>query len=169
MTIESKTNIQKITITGLFAALIFVGTFSFKIPTMFGYTHLGDCFIIMAVFMLGGKRGALAGAIGAGLADLIGGYTIWVIPTMFIKASWALIAGFIAFKILKNLKARFWIAAIIGGLVHIALYTLVKIPLFGITYALSSLLSVSIQTLSGVILGNILFALLGKRLGSIIK
>lgn len=34
-------------ITGLMAALVFTGTYFFKIPTAFGYTHLGDCMIIL--------------------------------------------------------------------------------------------------------------------------
>lgn len=32
--------------------------------------------MLLTVFMLGYKKGAFAGAIGSGLADLIGGYTV---------------------------------------------------------------------------------------------
>lgn len=53
-------------ITGLMAALVFTGTYFFKIPTAFGYTHLGDCMIILTVCLFGTRRGMLAGAIGAG-------------------------------------------------------------------------------------------------------
>ena len=35
-----------ISIIGLMSALVFVGTYFFKIPSAFGYTHLGDCMII---------------------------------------------------------------------------------------------------------------------------
>ena len=48
------------------AALVFTGTYFFKIPTAFGYTHLGDCMIILTVCLFGTRRGMLAGAIGAG-------------------------------------------------------------------------------------------------------
>ena len=34
-----------ISIIGLMSALVFVGTYFFKIPSAFGYTHLGDCMI----------------------------------------------------------------------------------------------------------------------------
>ena len=61
---------KDITLTGLMAALIFIGTFFFKIPSPFGYNHFGDGFMLLTVFMLGYKKGAFAGAIGAGLADL---------------------------------------------------------------------------------------------------
>ena len=38
-----------ISIIGLMSALVFVGTYFFKIPSAFGYTHLGDCMIILTV------------------------------------------------------------------------------------------------------------------------
>ena len=43
-------------ITGLMAALVFTGTYFFKIPTAFGYTHLGDCMIILTVCLFGTLR-----------------------------------------------------------------------------------------------------------------
>ena len=61
-----------ISIIGLMSALVFVGTYFFKIPSAFGYTHLGDCMIILTVCLFGTRRGVLAGAIGAGLSDLRG-------------------------------------------------------------------------------------------------
>ena len=42
-------------ITGLMAALVFTGTYFFKIPTAFGYTHLGDCMIILTVCLFGSR------------------------------------------------------------------------------------------------------------------
>lgn len=151
---------RDIAIEGLMIAMVFLGTFYFKIPTAFGYTHLGDCMIILTTCLLGSKKGAVAGACGAGLADLIGGYTAWVIPTMIFKAAWVVVMGLVAFKLLKNYKYNIWIGAIVGGLVHIALYTLIKIPMFGMAYALSTLLTLSLQTLSGVVLGNVLYGVI---------
>ena len=58
---------RSITATALMAALVFAGTYFFKIPSPFGgYAHLGDCMIILGVCLLGTTRGMLAGAIGAG-------------------------------------------------------------------------------------------------------
>lgn len=51
-----------ISIIGLMSALVFVGTYFFKIPSAFGYTHLGDCMIILTVCLFGTRRGVLAGA-----------------------------------------------------------------------------------------------------------
>lgn len=89
-----------ISIIGLMSALVFVGTYFFKIPSAFGYTHLGDCMIILTVCLFGTRRGVLAGAIGAGLSDFLGGYAVWVLPTMLLKGLWAFIAGTIAYKLL---------------------------------------------------------------------
>ena len=77
---------KDITKIGIFAALVYLATFFLKIPSVNGYTHLGDAFIFLAVIIMGYKRGALAGAIGGALSDILGGYLIWVIPTFFIKS-----------------------------------------------------------------------------------
>ena len=61
-----------ITITAAMAALVFLGTYIFKIPTISGYIHLGDCMILLTVALFGMKKGAAAGAIGGALADLLG-------------------------------------------------------------------------------------------------
>ncbi len=164
MSTKNMTSSKNIAIEGMMTALVFLGTFYFKIPTLFGYTHLGDCMIIFAVCLLGAKKGAIVGALGAGLSDLLGGYTAWVVPTMAIKAIWAILMGVIAFKLLKNSRYNMLIGAIVGGLAHILLYTLVKIPMFGMAYALSSMFSLTVQTISGVVLGNLLYGIMGKTL-----
>ena len=128
-----------ISIIGLMSALVFVGTYFFKIPSAFGYTHLGDCMIILTVCLFGTRRGVLAGAIGAGLSDFLGGYAVWVLPTMVLKGLWAFIAGTIAYKLLPNFKYSWLVGAIVGGIAHIIGYTLVKIPLYGSSLTVSSI------------------------------
>lgn len=154
---------KDIAIEGMMIALVFIGTFYFKIPTAFGYTHLGDCMIILATCLLGTKRGAIAGALGAGLSDLVGGYTAWIIPTMVFKAAWVIVMGLVAFRLLKKVKYSLLIGAVIGGLVHIALYTLIKIPMFGTAYAIATLLTLSLQTLSGIVLGNLIYGAIKNK------
>ncbi|MCR5736760.1 MAG: ECF transporter S component [Eubacterium sp.] len=63
---------KKITITAVFAALIFVATvvLPIPIPATGGYVNLGDAIILLAVWNIGGKRAGIAAAVGAGLADL---------------------------------------------------------------------------------------------------
>ena len=125
---------KDIILTAFFASLIFVGTYFFKIPISFanGYTHLGDALLIVAVLSLGTKRGVIAAGIGMGLSDLIGGYMVWVLPTMIIKMVWALCVGLFRGKTESKTNLHGWcIGAALGGVIQIIGYTLVKIILYG--------------------------------------
>ena len=142
---------KDITLTGLMAALIFIGTFFFKIPSPFGYNHFGDGFMLLTVFMLGYKKGAFAGAIGAGLADLIGGYTVWV-----------LIIGLFMVKLGKNNKIMPYVGVGVGAIFHICAYTLVRIFVYGISAALVALPGLIFQTVSGVVIFAALYVCVSK-------
>ena len=116
MTTNTQDSTLDISIIGLMTALVFIGTYFFKIPSAFGYTHLGDCMIILTVCLFGTRRGVIAGALGAGLSDFIGGYAIWVLPTMLLKGLWALVAGWIAYKLLPGFRYSWLVGAIVGGM-----------------------------------------------------
>ncbi|MEG2200212.1 MAG: ECF transporter S component, partial [Anaerovorax sp.] len=130
-----KNNITELCETGIFAAVIFIATFTLKIPTPFteGYTHLGDCMIFTAVVLLGVKRGAIAGGIGAGLADLIGGFGVWVLPTVIFKSLMAVCMGtIIQRQIIKgHPRMLFLLGAVTGGIVQSVGYVLVRAFLYG--------------------------------------
>lgn len=89
---------KKITFGGLMIALVFATTFSIKIPIPFtqGYIHAGDSMIFITAILLGWKYGALTGGIGSALADLLGGYANWALPTLIIKALMGAIVGWVA-------------------------------------------------------------------------
>ncbi|GMQ58903.1 hypothetical protein AN1V17_32990 [Vallitalea sediminicola] len=91
-------DIRKITYTGLMTALILLATLSLKIPVPFtnGYIHLGDSMIFIGAILLGWKYGAFAAGVGSALADVIGGYAHWAIPTLIIKALMGAIVGICA-------------------------------------------------------------------------
>ena len=143
-------------------ALIYLATFFIKIPSINGYTHLGDCMIFLSVLILGTKRGALAGGIGAALADYLGGYIIWVIPTFFIKILMASIMGIITEKVFPKLKFGWIIGAVLGGIAQITAYTLVKVPLFGLGLAVAELPMLTLQTVSGIVIASILVSILNE-------
>lgn len=151
-----------ITIIGLMSALVFVGTYFFKIPTTFGYTHLGDCMIILTVCLFGTRRGVIAGAVGAGLADFIGGYAVWVLPTMILKALWAFITGFFMYKLMPKQNLSWLFGAIVGGIFHTVGYVLVNVLFYGTAAAAVEILPNSIQSAAGVILGGAAYMALSK-------
>jgi len=159
---NSASSTMDIAIIGLMSALVFVGTYFFKIPTAFGYTHLGDCMIILTVCLFGTRRGVLAGAIGAGLADFIGGYAVWVLPTMLMKSLWALILGTFMYKLMPSQKLSWILGAIVGGIVHTIGYVFVNVLFYGAAAASVEILPNSIQSAAGVILGGIAYLSLSK-------
>lgn len=75
--------------SAVFAALIFVFTAYLHVPSFNGYTHIGDGFLYLAASVLPMGYAAAAGAIGAGLADVFTGYSIWAPATLLIKAATA--------------------------------------------------------------------------------
>ena len=80
--------------TGLFAALTCVATMVLVIPSPTGgYMNLGDAVVLLGAFLLGPACGAVAGGIGAALADLLAGYAVYVPATLVIKALMGVTAG----------------------------------------------------------------------------
>lgn len=80
------TTTRRICLTALFAAIIYVFTAYIHVPSHTGYTHVGDAFLYLAASVLPAPYAAAAGAIGAGLADLLSGYGLWAPGTVIIKA-----------------------------------------------------------------------------------
>ena len=146
--------------TAVMAALVFLGTYFFKIPSPNGYTHLGDCMIFIAVLVLGGKDAALAGGIGAALADALGGYMIWVVPTFIIKALMAVIMFYICKKGDKGFGLITMALGASGGAFQVICYTLVKIPIFGMAYAMVRLPGLIVQTVCGIVISIAIAAVL---------
>ena len=85
--IATKTKTHRMVLTAIMTALVFIATFSIKIPVPLtqGYIHIGDSMIFIAVLVLGWRYGAFAAGIGSAMADLFGGYPHWILPTLIIK------------------------------------------------------------------------------------
>jgi len=92
-----KTDVKKFVLTGLMTAMVFVLTFTLKVPVPYtsGYIHLGDSMIYLSVIVLGPVYGAFASGVGSMLADLLAGYVQYAIPTLIIKSLMALVMGLI--------------------------------------------------------------------------
>lgn len=123
----SDKNIKGMVYTSLLAALVCVATFMFKVPSVVtnGYVHLGDGFIFIAVILLGGKKGAYAGSIGAALADLIGGYSHYAVPTFIIKGIMALIMYYVMEKMDSDSKLSWILGSVLGSIWQVFAYYIV--------------------------------------------
>ena len=80
------TRLRRLCQCAIFAAVIYVFTAYLHLPSFNGYTHIGDGFLYLAASLLPTGYAAAAGAVGAGLADLLSGYSIWAPATLVIKA-----------------------------------------------------------------------------------
>ena len=81
-----KTKINRIVIAALGMALVFLATYIIKIPNgIQGYFNLGDGFIVLFASLVSPFYAFLIGGLGSGLADIVGGYGIYFLPTLIIK------------------------------------------------------------------------------------
>ena len=144
-------SVKKLTMAGVMAALVFVMTYIPKVPVPVtgGYVHLGDGAIFLAALLLG-PLGIPAAAIGSGLSDLLGGYMVYVLPTMAIKALVALIAW-------KGWKEGSWLrAAIVFVAAEAAMvlgYFAFESVMYGAAAAWAAVGPNCIQGIAGVALG----------------
>lgn len=119
--------LKKIILTALMMALVYLATTIIKIPTTNGYIHLGDGFVFLSAILLGPFYGAVAAGVGSMLADILGGYAQWALPTFIIKSCMAFIMGII---IRQQTKKQTYIAAGTTLLIWTAFFAIIKNALF---------------------------------------
>ena len=160
-----KMDLKKMVYAALFAALACVCTMSIRIPTpgTSGYIHPGDAVVILSGIFLGPVYGALAAGIGSCMADLIGGYFIYVPITLVIKGLVAFVSGLIYMKMVQSKKSRH-VAVVLGGVADIVLvaggYFLCEIPLYTAAAAAASIPANIVQGVSGLIIAFVLYPVL---------
>lgn len=157
---------QKLTTTALFMALTCLATMIIKLPTpgTGGYVHLGDTFVILSGILLGPVYGAIAGGIGSALADLLGGYFIYVPITLIIKALIAFGVGIIYHKFAQNLHHTI-LKSILCGIYATILVAAGYLFFESFMYGSAALASVPAnigQGISGLIISTILLPILQK-------
>lgn len=115
---NSKT--KTLVINALFIALTLVATMfiNIRLPIMGngGLIHLGNVPLFLAAFIYGKKTGAIAGAFGMGMFDLISGWTAWAPFTFVIVGAMGWVAGSISDKF-KERRTLAYVLAIVAALV----------------------------------------------------
>lgn len=126
---------QVLVINALFVALTLVATMfiNLKLPIAGngGLIHLGNVPLFIAAFVFGRKTGAIAGAFGMGLFDLISGWTIWAPFTFIIVGAMGYVAGLIAEKVPGKRANVYSIAVIAALLFKIVGYYFAEVVLYG--------------------------------------
>jgi len=151
---------RKITVHALAIAFVCVSTMLIQIPIPLGYMHLGNACILLAGVFFGPVTGLLAGGIGSAMADLLTGYTQWVLPTLLIKSLMGFLIGWIARpkKGIRMSAIRTFLACFAGMAVMVAGYFLAGSLLYGSLY--TGALQIPELALEAV-LGTLLFYAFG--------
>lgn len=159
-----KFNTKKLVLSALFMALTCIATMSIRIPTpgTGGYIHPGDALVILSGVLFGPVWGFLIAGIGSCLADLLGGYFIYVPITFIIKGLIAFLSA-LAFKKFADFAPKFYLAIFIGGVADILLvtggYFFCEFFMYG-PGAAASIPANLIQGISGLILSLLLYPVL---------
>jgi uncharacterized membrane protein len=125
---------QALVINALFVALTLVATMfiNLKLPIAGngGLIHLGNVPLFIAAFVFGRRTGAIAGAFGMGLFDLISGWTIWAPFTFIIVGAMGYVAGLIGEKVPGKRAVVYSIAVIAALLIKIVGYYFAEVVLY---------------------------------------
>lgn len=119
------TNLKKLVLAALFAALSCVSTMIIQIPSpMNGYVNLGDCFVLLGGVILGPVWGFLAGGTGSMLADILSGYAHYAPGTFLIKGIMALVLVVLYKKLSSKMphSVSYLISATVSEFIMIAGY-----------------------------------------------
>lgn len=143
---------RNLTMTALFGAMVCVATMFIHLPVPMtgGYVHIGDAFIYLAACMLPMPYAMAAGAIGAGLADALSGYYVYVLPTVVIKA---LIVTPFTDKGDKIISLRTVLASIVASIIGIAGYFVADWIIYGnLATALANMFVGTVQPFAGIVI-----------------
>ena len=118
-------------LTGMGIALVFVATLiNIKLPIgQGGLIHLGNVPLFLFAIIYGKKIGAMAGAFGMGLFDLMGGWTPWAPATFIIVGLMGYTVGVIAEK--KDDLAGYTLAIILACAIKVAGYYVAEALIYG--------------------------------------
>lgn len=145
---------EKLVLSAMFAALICVATIVIRVPSpMNGYVNFGDCFVLLAAWVLGPVYGFAAGGMGSAMADLISGYVAYIPATFLIKGLMALAAALVSKQIIKKAPRHpsigYVAGSLLGEIIMIAGYFLYAALIFG--KGLAAFLSVPGNIVQGLV------------------
>ncbi len=146
--------------TALLIALVFIATrfINIRLPiaSTGGLVHLGNAMLFISAIVFGKKKGAIAGAFGMGLFDLLSEWAIWAPFTFVVRGVMGYIIGSIAWS--SNKKGNNTIANVVGivisGIWMIFGYYITEIILYGnYIKAITSIPGNITQIVIGLVIG----------------
>ncbi len=162
----AKKTILKVAYSSIFTAITLITTAVLKFSTGLGegYVHLGDCMIYLSACLLPFPYCLIPGAIGGALADILGGFAVWSIPTAIIKAFNALPFLLLCRKndTHKILTKKTTLSVFISSLVTMLGYFFAEAILYSVASAQLSIIENAIQVIANAIVFFIISAMLDK-------
>ena len=169
----------ELTMIALFAAITFLGIQVFRIPLPAAvgvpFVHFGNIFLLLGALLMGGKKGAWAGAMGFCIFDLLNGY-IAVMPKVVVLA---ILMCFAASKLFEYYKESLGITkaiviatscAFLISLTGDFLYDTATMMIVGNSVgvamwaAFTSLFATLVNSVFGIVAVTILYPVLSKLL-----
>lgn len=105
-------SVRDLVLTGLLTAIVFVATrfINVRLPISIngGLIHCGNVALFLAAIVFGGRMGAVAGAVGMGLFDVVSGWAPWAPFTFVIRGAMGLIVGSFAYARGRRGESLVW-------------------------------------------------------------
>lgn len=138
-----------------FSIVVIMLTLTFRIPSPAtgGYINLSDIAVIFCGLFLGGRWGAIVGAIGCAIADAVGGFLMFIPATLVAKGLEGYIAGAYATKKPLWLIVAFVVMALVYFLAELVM------PNIGLKSALNELPLNLAQGAIGAVVGWTIYKL----------
>ncbi len=147
----------RIALIAILTAITVVFTLIVRVPTPIkGYISLCDVVIVFSAYLFGPFTALIAGGLGTGIADIIGGYAQWAPFSFIIHGLQGLLIGLIAKKGITSGSAsllRMILGGVVGMVVMVGGYYLVGGIFYGFEPSLVEIPLNLMQSGVGVILG----------------
>ena len=128
------TKTKALVINALFIALTLVATMfiNIRLPIMGngGLIHLGNVPLFVAALVFGKKTGAIAGAFGMALFDVIMGWTLWAPFTFVIVGAMGYVAGLISEKMPGKKVMAYTVAVVAALIIKVVGYYFTEVILY---------------------------------------
>lgn len=132
---QSANTVKTLVLNALFVALTLVATMfiNIRLPIMGngGLIHLGNVPLFLAAILFGKKTGAIAGAFGMGLFDLISGWTAWAPFTFVVVGAMGYAVGLLSEKLKMKPMGANVIAIAVALIIKIVGYYFAEVILYG--------------------------------------
>ena len=125
-----------------------------------GYFNFGDVFVVFSGLMLGKRGGAVAGGVGAAIADIISGYAVFAPLTLIAKG----VEGFVCGTAKDKKGIVTWIVPAVGSLLMAVIYFAGQcfMPSIRIQGAVVEIFPNLIQACGGFVGGRLLFEIYNR-------